>query len=421
MNHQEGPGTAVPPQSEIQPMGQNNSATEIRVFFNQPDLSIESFLSDYWQKKPLLLRQAFPGFEPALEADDIAGLACDELAESRLITGRFQAQDWSLRYGPFSAADFARLPAENWTLLVQDVEKHYPPLQELIAEFSFIPRWRIDDLMVSVAGPGGSVGPHVDQYDVFLLQATGRRRWEIAGDFDPELLPDCELNVLRRFTAQDAWDLAPGDMLYLPPGIAHHGIALAPGDARAGESDGSATCMTWSVGMRAPSAADLLQALGEWLAESPAQGGRYRDGAFSLPARAGEIDAAAISAMRDMLQEVLGDRQRFPEFLADFLSSYRMAHEPASPPRPIDRRQLLETLHNGASLRQNPWTRLDWVAQANGALLFASGTGYRCAADIAELLCDPGRLQAASTERLSAASELICELVNRGHLVFERL
>jgi 50S ribosomal protein L16 3-hydroxylase len=391
------------------------------MLFNQPELSAESFLRHYWQKKPLLLRQAFPGFEPVLDADDIAGLACDELAESRLITGLFQAQDWSLRYGPFSAADFAALPAENWTLLVQDVEKHYPPLRELISEFSFIPHWRIDDLMVSVAGPGGSVGPHVDQYDVFLLQATGHRRWEIASDFDPELLPDCELNVLRRFTAQDGWDLDPGDMLYLPPGVAHHGIALAPSDTGAGEANGGATCMTWSVGMRAPSAADLLQALGEWLAELPTQGGRYRDGAISPAARAGEIDATAISGLREMLQDILSDRQRFPEFLADFLSRYRMAHEPAPPPHPIGRRELLAALNGKARLRQNPWTRLDWVAQANGALLFAAGTGYRCTADIAELLCDPGRLVAASTERLEPASDLICELVNRGHLVFERL
>jgi 50S ribosomal protein L16 3-hydroxylase len=162
-------------------------------FFNQRGLTAEQFLRDYWQQQPLLLRQAFPDFEPELDADDIAGLACDELAEARLITGTFPQHDWSVRYGPFSEEDFATLPSHEWTLLVQDVEKHYPPLRSLIASFDFLPSWRIDDLMVSVAGPGGSVGPHVDQYDVFLLQAAGLRRWELSTSFEPGLLPECEL------------------------------------------------------------------------------------------------------------------------------------------------------------------------------------------------------------------------------------
>ena len=134
-------------------------------------LTTDDFLATCWQKKPLLTRQAFPDFEPELDADDIAGLACDELAESRLVTGSYPEHDWKLRHGPFTDSDFSRLPAANWTLLVQDVEKHYPPLQDLVNRFSFLPRWRIDDLMVSVAGPGGSVGPHVDQYDVFLCRS----------------------------------------------------------------------------------------------------------------------------------------------------------------------------------------------------------------------------------------------------------
>ena len=132
------------------------------------------FLRDYWQRKPLLMRQAFPGFIPELDADDIAGLACDEQAESRLVTGSFPEHDWELRYGPFTETDFASLPEANWTLLVQDVEKHYPPVHSLLDEFSFLPSWRIDDLMVSVAGPGGSVGPHVDQYETTVTLRSQR-------------------------------------------------------------------------------------------------------------------------------------------------------------------------------------------------------------------------------------------------------
>ncbi len=158
-----------------------------------------------------------------------------------------------------------------------------------MSRFSFLPRWRIDDLMISVAGPGGSVGPHVDQYDVFLLQAEGKRRWEIAESYDAALLPDCELKVLQDFCAEQEWLLEPGDMLYLPPGIAHHGVALDAG-------------MTWSIGMRAPSRADVFLALGEWLAEKDDEGGRYQDPGLTGPRYPGEIDSAAMSRLEDFLR-----------------------------------------------------------------------------------------------------------------------
>jgi 50S ribosomal protein L16 3-hydroxylase len=388
------------------------------MFFNQQGLTTAQFLHDYWQQQPLLLRQAFPAFEPELDANDIAGLACDELAESRLVTGRFEAADWRLRYGPFSEEDLAGLPDRDWTLLVQDVDKHYPPLQTLLGAFTFLPRWRIDDLMASVAAPGGSVGPHVDQYDVFLLQAAGRRRWEIATDYEPDLLPDCELNVLRRFESQQAWDLEPGDMLYLPPGVAHHGIALGtPGTA-----DGTASlCMTWSIGMRAPSAADLLQALGEWLAARPGEGGRYRDPGLAPPARSGEIDDSAFSGLQDLARSAIDDAGQFATFLGAFLSGYRLAQEPAPPPHSLEPAALLKLLRRGARLRHHPWTRLVWLDTPGGTLLFAAGARFACDADLAVLICDPGALGAAPPEQLEADAPLLCALINRGHLVIETI
>jgi len=391
------------------------------MFLNQQNLSAERFLRNYWQQKPLLLRQAFPDFEPALDADDIAGLACDELAESRLITGRFPSPDWTLRYGPFSDQDFAALPERDWTLLVQDVEKHYPPLQALLGAFSFLPRWRIDDLMVSVAGPGGSVGPHVDQYDVFLLQAAGRRRWEIATVYEPELLPDCELNVLQRFTAEQSWDLRAGDLLYLPPGVAHHGVALDAEDFAESQQPAPPLCMTWSIGMRAPSAADLLQALGEWLAASPTEGGRYRDPAPATARRSGEIEADAVSGLQDLARSAIDDAERFSGFLGAFLSRYRMAHEPAPPRRAIGPADLRKLLHGGAKLQHNPWTRLAWLLAPGGARLFAAGAAFRCDAELAELICDAEALRNAPAARLAGESELLSELVNRGHLLVESL
>jgi 50S ribosomal protein L16 3-hydroxylase len=276
--------------------------------------------------------------------------------------------------------------------------------------------------MVSVAGPGGSVGPHVDQYDVFLLQAAGSRRWEIAEPCASGLLPDCELNVLRSFEAQQTWVLQPGDMLYLPPGVAHHGIALGPDNEAPAVDSARTSCMTWSVGMRAPSAADLLQALGEWLAESGDQGGRYRDANLEPAKRAGEIDPAALNRARDLVRSASDDTEQFAEFLGSFVSRFRLAHEPAPPSRTVEPGALQKALKQGAALHHNPWTRLNWIERpGGGALLFAAGATYPCTVELATTLCDPQSLQSASPELVSAAPELLCELINRGHLVIESL
>jgi len=373
------------------------------MIFKNTNLTTQQFLRDYWQKKPLLIRQAFPNFTPQLDADDIAGLACDELAESRLVTGSFPEHDWQLRYGPFSEDDFGDFPETNWTLLVQDVEKHYPPLQELMQQFSFLPRWRIDDLMVSVAGPGGSVGPHTDQYDVFLLQAQGSRRWQIAEAFDDILLPNCELNVLQNFQAEQEWVLEPGDMLYLPPGIAHHGVAIDQ-------------CMTWSIGMRAPSAADFFQTFGEWLADQRGEGDRYRDPGLEIATRSGEIDPLAIGQFQDFFRARDTGGDDFSAFLGAFLSRYRLAQEPASPTELIDPPGLKKSLARGETLKLNPWTRLLWIESKNGAQLFAAGAAFSCDAGFAQSICDPDQLCQLDHSLSEPDLILLCELLNLGHL-----
>jgi 50S ribosomal protein L16 3-hydroxylase len=370
------------------------------------DLSAEEFLDSYWQQRPLLIRQAFPDFIPELNEDDIAGLACDELAESRLVSGSYPEHNWALRYGPFGEKDFSSLADENWTLLVQDVEKHYPPLQSLLSSFSFLPSWRIDDLMISVAAPGGSVGPHVDQYDVFLLQASGRRKWQIARSFDPGLLPDCELNVLQSFEPEQEWLLEPGDLLYLPPGVAHHGVAMDQG-------------MTWSIGMRAPSSADLLQGLGEWLAANHDEGERYCDrGCSSMPNK-GEINAVAMDGFRQLIGKAAEDESGFQTFIGSFLSRYRLAHEPAPAEQEIDPPALRQALSAGAQLRHNPWTRLLWLTADGGAILFAAGDDFRCSAELAQLFCNDPVVFNMEQRLPSQAMELACELLNEGHLYLQ--
>ena len=370
------------------------------------ELSAEEFLDHYWQQRPVLIRQAFPDFIPELDENDIAGLACDELAESRLVSGNYPEHNWVLRYGPFGDSDFAGLADENWTLLVQDVEKHYPPLKSLFSSFSFLPSWRMDDLMISVAAPGGSVGPHVDQYDVFLLQASGHRKWQIAQSFDPALLPDCELNVLQSFESEQEWLLEPGDLLYLPPGVAHHGVAMDQG-------------MTWSIGMRAPSSADLLQGLGEWLAASRSEGKRYRDERLSCAPLEGEINAAAVDRFRQLIGNAACDESGFRAFIGSFLSRYRLAHEPAPAERELAPLVLRQALAGGAQLRHNPWTRLLWLKTDDKAMLFAAGEEFRCSVELAQKFChNPVHLN-AEPGLSSQGLELACALLNGGHLYLQ--
>ena len=367
------------------------------------DFSPAEFLEQYWQKKPCLIRQAMPGFEPLVDGDDLAGLACEEISEARLVSGTMEAADWSVEHGPFQEDKFSTLPAENWTLLVQDVEKHYAPLQELMQSFQFIPSWRLDDLMISYAVTGGSVGPHTDQYDVFLLQATGRRRWQIASSFDKELLEDCPLNVLKHFSSEQEWILEPGDMLYLPPNIAHHGVALEPG-------------MTWSIGSRAPSGADLLQGLGEWLAFADDEGGRYADPGLQPAARAGEIDRQALQGLRDLMQARM-DGVELDHYLAAFMSRFRLAHEPVPPPESVMSGALLTALFNGQKLLRNPWTRLAWVETDNGARLYAAGRAYDCDIQLAEALCGQAQPRIKLEPMDQSSLDTLTSLVNDGHFL----
>lgn len=367
------------------------------------EMPVRTFLDEYWQKKPCLIRQAIPGFSPELDRNDVAGLACDPLAEARLVCGNSGDANWTQEFGPFKPAKLRKLPEKNWTLLVQDVEKHYPPLQSLLARFHFVPGWRLDDLMVSVAAPGGSVGPHVDQYDVFLLQAEGTRRWQIAASFSPQLLDGCELNVLRSFHAEHEWDLSPGDMLYLPPGIAHHGVAQDE-------------CMTWSIGLRAPSQADLMLGLGEWLAENTEEGARYRDRPQKSLPRPGELSPVDLEGLLELMARALHNDEQFNTFLGQFISRYRLAHQPGPPEQPAGIEILRRQLSGSGRLARNPWTRVVWIEQDGRARLFAAGEEYACSMETAMALsATPPALPGFSDENL----KLLTELVAAGHYYIE--
>jgi len=260
------------------------------------NLDIAEFVRDYWQKKPCLLRNALPGFTSPISPEELAGLACEEDVHCRLVTETGAEPPWTLRYGPFEEQDFLELPESHYSLLVSECEKWLPELSGLMDLFRFIPDWRVDDLMISYAANRGSVGPHVDQYDVFLLQALGTRRWQYAESItaDAEVIAGLDLAILQKFEADQDVVLAPGDILYLPPGFAHHGVALDP-------------CMTYSIGFRAPTAANVLESFALESERLGMQDERYRDPDLALDRHHAEITDAEIDKLRRLASALLDE------------------------------------------------------------------------------------------------------------------
>jgi 50S ribosomal protein L16 3-hydroxylase len=268
------------------------------------NISREQFLKEYWQKKPLLIRQAYPDFQPILEADELAGMSLEEDVESRIIMEQGPDSPWQLLAGPLDENTFSQLPKDKWTLLLQGVDQWLPEAADLLQNFNFIPNWRIDDLMISFATDGGSVGPHYDQYDVFLLQAEGQREWRIGQmcSEQDDFLSETKLRILSQFNETQRWLLEPGDMLYLPPRLAHYGIAKG-------------NCQTYSIGFRAPSHNELIQSLAQQLELSCNEDQRYSDPDLELQENSGLISPNAISKMREFLQQALDNS----DLLADTL------------------------------------------------------------------------------------------------------
>jgi 50S ribosomal protein L16 3-hydroxylase len=271
--------------------------------------SAETFMRRYWQKKPLLIRQAITDIQPMLSRQQLFALAQSEDVESRLVTHDPKAGHWRVKSGPMTRRSLPSLSKSHWTLLVQGVDLHDDPVAQLRDQFRFIPDARLDDVMISYATDQGGVGPHFDSYDVFLLQVHGQRRWRISQQQDLSLREDTPLKVLRHFKAQDSWVLNPGDMLYLPPHCAHEGVAL-------GE------CMTYSIGFKADTPQALAQQLLPRLADVSAvkETARYRDSfqlATDQPAR---IPAKLQTFAQQALEQAVRQKHASDTVLGEWLS-----------------------------------------------------------------------------------------------------
>ncbi|WP_347169086.1 cupin domain-containing protein [Pseudomonas salmasensis] len=373
-------------------------------------ITAREFLRDYWQKKPLLIRQAIPDFESPIDADELAGLALEEEVESRLVIEHGE-RPWELRRGPFAEDAFSTLPEREWTLLVQAVDQFVPEVAELLEHFRFLPSWRIDDVMISFAAPGGSVGPHFDNYDVFLLQAQGKRNWKIGQMCNSEspLLQHADLRILAEFEESAEWVLEPGDMLYLPPRLAHFGIA---------EDD----CMTYSVGFRAPSAAEVLTHFTDFLGQYLTDEERYTDADAQPVSDPHQIQGDALDRLKGLLAEHMSDERMLLTWFGQFMTEPRYPELVAG--EELGEEDFINSLQDGAILVRNPSARLAWSEVDDDVLLFASGQSRYLPGKLRELLklvCSADALHSENLGEWLAdedGRDLLCELVKQGSLGF---
>lgn len=348
-------------------------------------LSAEEFLQQYWQKKPLLIRQAIPDYVTPLSPDELAGLACEQEVESRLILEKDADTPWKLEHGPFLETRFFQLPATHWTLLIQKANQLFPQLAELLDQFNFIPNWRVDDVMVSYAPAFGSVGPHLDQYDVFLLQGLGTRRWQIGtrDNSQTPLLENTELQILREFTPEQDWLLEPGDMLYLPPNVAHHGVA---------QED----CMTFSIGFRAPRYNELLTA---WTDDQTLQLPdrlHYQDPDLQVATHNGEITATALEKIRTLIRQQFIKDQDIDRWFGQYITEPAAEQPPYEAETCLSTEQFQSSLSEYGALWRSEYSRFAFIRENDIVWLYVDGQEFELGAEYAglvALLCDHRRYQ----------------------------
>jgi 50S ribosomal protein L16 3-hydroxylase len=361
--------------------------------------SAREFLDRYWQQRPLVVRGAWPGLRDPVSVSDLFRFAARADCESRLVVrdrGR-----WRLEHGPFRAARLRAMPARGWTLLVQGLNHLVPAAERLLHAFRFLPYTRLDDVMASYAADGGGVGPHFDSYDVFLLQGRGRRRWRVSRQRDLELDPRAPLRILRDFRAEHEWVLEPGDMLYLPPGVAHEGTALGP-------------CLTYSIGFRSPAARELGVEFLAFLQDRIELGDeRYADAGVRPSRRPARIGEPLVDHCVAVLERVRWRRGDVAEFLGRYLSEPKPHVRFSRPASPLARRAF-ERAARRAGVRLAAATGMLFRGRRvyiNGESVAVSGRTRACLQQLADARGLP-----AGTSFTPAAAALIYTWYRAGYL-----
>ena len=362
-------------------MSHSKSANDSTQNLSHPDflggLSAQEFLNKYWQQQPLLLKNAFPDQINCLCAEELAGFSLEEHIESRIII-EHENNQWQLLTGPFEEDTFEKLPAQKWTLLIQAIDHYVAEFAALLDQFNFIPQWRIDDLMMSYATTGGSVGPHYDYYDVFLIQVSGQRHWQIGQlcDDTTELIADLPMRIVKEFEQHQDHILIPGDVLYLPPGVAHHGTAL--------DDD----CITLSVGFRAPSYSEIISDYGHYLAARLSGNQRFIDG--KLIARneshnhSGLITDNDIDNLHSQITKTLADKEALKEWFALYLSESKYS-DPELMESDLGIETFQDLLANNECFQRDESSRFVLTQTDNKWTLWINGTAETIPQEIGAL------------------------------------
>ncbi|MDF1756949.1 MAG: cupin domain-containing protein [Legionellaceae bacterium] len=365
----------------------------------------EDFLNNYWQKKPLVIRQALPDFAADFNKDDLAGLAMEEEVESRLVFSTPNKPPfWHLQNGPFEEKDYEDLPPKDWTLLVQGVDKFIPELGLLFDNFNFIPQWRVDDLMISYAVAGGSVGPHYDNYDVFLYQATGSRKWLLTSKEcnTDNFIPDVPLRIMDNFVVEDEFILNEGDMLYLPPKVGHHGIS---------EDD---DCMTYSFGYRSYVNQELWDDFGDYNSEHGVKD-YYQDPIWNVSLQTSSIPRDAWQNAKNIMQSLLDDDEKLKSWFGCFATNLDQSAAVLIPEQRTNKEDFfIKKLKKGNGLIRNTCCRIAYIENDGSSdfQLFINGSEF-CIREVSEEL-----IKLIADNRLIMANELNRWLIKEADVKF---
>jgi len=330
-------------------------------------LTAEQFLQEYWQKKPLIIRNAFPDFSSPVDPDDLAGFSLEHEVESRIIIEQQDNEHWILKSGPFDEDTFTPLSNLNWTLLIQQLDAWVPEINALKKHFNFIPDWRVDDVMASYAPKGGSVGPHFDYYDVFLVQAYGQRNWKLGQWCDEHSVTreDTPLKILTHFNTNEEWTLNPGDMLYVPPKLAHYGVA---------END----CITLSVGFRAPRQLELLSSFTDFLTDHACDSENpfFEDAQRPTQPDSSKIQEQDKHKLKQMLREALDQPEQFERWIGSYLSEPKNEQILFPLDHDYTDSTLLDELNEHSCLIKNEGSRFLYSEQGEHVRLFVDGAEF---------------------------------------------
>lgn len=360
-------------------------------------LTEDEFIKQYWQQKPLLTQKAFTDLQSLITGDELAGLACEEEVESRIISGYQIDGVWYCRQGPFVEDDFSALTEKNWTLLVQGLEQWDEKIGAILNYFSFLPRWRLEDIMASYAPIGGGVGPHFDYYDVFLIQVSGEREWHIGQQCDEStvLQKNTDLKLLTEFHIHETYKTKSGDMLYVPAGVAHWGTALTD------------DCITFSVGFRAPSEKDIVEKMLENLAQELSENNRYRDTLDSIDKSSNKINLSVKDNITNLLEKITPDYfqqaayHAFGQLVTEVNETFVEYQEEQS--WTVEKIRLYLKDKGAIKIKHNVNSRFAYMEGE----LFVNGEAYKADEKFSQMLCDKEIIMPLSKYHFSILVQLL--------------